>query len=372
MSRRPAPPVAKASEPKDIEQRVDELTRTIQSMVELKTGFAEDHIKSRQLQKIFAQFDIDHTQKMNQQEFCKVLEHLNVNPTRAEMEAMYDRYDVSEDGTISFKEFSDAVFGITPCPYANPVFRDVLIKLREKLLARARAGDEGVVRGLSRTLRVMDANNSGCLDKKELTEALLKIGLRVEPKDIDTIVKVYDRDGSGSISLTEFLRGVRGRLNARRRDLVMAAYKILDKNNDESITLAELADCYDTVNHPAVKKGTRTPQEVLQEFMGQWDKDGSGTVTWVEWLDYYKDISGSIELDDYFELMMRNAWRMSGGEGWCQNTSCRRVLVTLMDDSQSVQEIKNDLGIGPNDLDKMKRNLEAQGIKNIKSIKLTF
>ena len=98
--------------------------------------------------------------------------------------------------------------------------------------------------------------------------------------------------------------------------------------------------------------------------------------------------------DDYFELMIRNAWHLSGGEGWCENTSCRspcapppqrppdadvrsrdrccsltryclgfalrRVLVTHTHGGQTVQEIKNDLGIGPHDVEKMKANLEAQ------------
>lgn len=59
-----------------------------------------------------------------------------------------------------------------------------------------------------------------------------------------------------------------------------------------------------------------------------------------EFIKYYGSVSASIDNDDYFELMMRNAWRISGGEGWCANTTCRRVLVTHADGHQSVQEIK--------------------------------
>ena len=47
--------------------------------------------------------------------------------------------------------------------------------------------------------------------------------------------------------------------------------------------------------------------------------------------------------------MIRNAWHISGGEGWCQNTTCRRVLVTHTDGRQTVEEIKNDLGIAADD-----------------------
>jgi hypothetical protein len=38
--------------------------------------------------------------------------------------------------------------------------------------------------------------------------------------------------------------------------------------------------------------------------------------------------------------MIRNAWHISGGEGWCENTTNLRVLVTHSDGRQTVEEIK--------------------------------
>jgi calcyphosin len=63
-------------------------------------------------------------------------------------------------------------------------------------------------------------------------------------------------------------------------------------------------------------------------------------VTVKEFCKYYANLSSSIDEDDYFELMMRNAWHISGGEGWCANTTCRRVLVTHTDGTQTVEEIQ--------------------------------
>jgi calcyphosin len=43
--------------------------------------------------------------------------------------------------------------------------------------------------------------------------------------------------------------------------------------------------------------------------MSQWETQKiDGIVTMDEFMDYYKDISASIEDDDYFELMIRNAY----------------------------------------------------------------
>jgi hypothetical protein len=35
---------------------------------------------------------------------------------------------------------------------------------------------------------------------------------------------------------------------------------------------------------------------------------------------YYANVSASIDDDDYFELMIRNVWHLSGGEGQCAPT----------------------------------------------------
>jgi Ca2+-binding EF-hand superfamily protein len=351
----------------DFESRVDEIAKLVRSFVELKSGFGEDHVKSRTLQNILKQFDIDHTNEITANEFAKALDYMNISCTEDERNALFDRYDANENCTLTFKEFGDAVFGVTAAPCGNPEARSVIKKFKEKMLQRA--GDQGV-RGMTRTLCLLDKDNSGLLTKEELFNGLQRYGVQCTLGDIDVIVKHFDRDGGGSISLTEFLRGLRGFMPRRRRELVHTAYQILDDNHDETVTLEEIAKRYRTENHPAVLKGEKTAQQVQQEFIQGWDKGKDGRVAWDEFLDYYKDISAGIERDDYFELMMRNCWHISGGTGAAANTSCRRVLCTFKDGHQSIEEIKNDLGIGPKDLDKMRAQLEKQGVKEVVKIEI--
>ena len=61
--------------------------------------------------------------------------------------------------------------------------------------------------------------------------------------------------------------------------------------------------------------------------------------------------------------MMRNAWHISGGEGWCENTSNRRVLVTHADGRQTVEEIKDDLHMSTSDTQAILNHLRLQGIE---------
>jgi hypothetical protein len=98
---------------------------------------------------------------------------------------------------------------------------------------------------------------------------------------------------------------------------------------------------YDVSKHPGVLDGSYSPERAMQEFMAGWDRDGDSKVSWLEFLDYYRDLSAGVEADDYFELMIRNCWHISGGKGWAENTSNTRVLVTHTDGRQAVHEVSD-------------------------------
>jgi hypothetical protein len=68
--------------------------------------------------------------------------------------------------------------------------------------------------------------------------------------------------------------------------------------------------------------------------------------------------------------MIRNAWHISGGEGWCANSSNRRVLVTDASGNQRVEEIRDDMGLRSDDKTGMMARLRAQGV-DVSSINLT-
>ena len=150
------------------------------------------------------------------------------------------------------------------------------------------------------------------------------------------------------------------------------AFKVIDSDGSGFVEPQDLVARYDTSKHPDVLAGKKTRDQVLREFLDTFDVGGviDGKVTREEFEGYYHNISASIDNDDYFELMMRNAWHISGGEGWAANSANRRVLVTDASGNQSVQEIREDLGLKADDKAGMIARLRAQGV-NVSSISLT-
>ena len=59
------------------------------------------------------------------------------------------------------------------------------------------------------------------------------------------------------------------------------------------------------------------------------------------------------------------AWHVSGGEGWCANTTNKRVMVTHQDGRQTVEEIKDDLGVTS---DQYGARLRSQGVNDAQKV----
>lgn len=272
-------------------------------------------------------------------------------------------------GTVAVAAAPEPVIETPPVhtPELDDV-NDLMAVLRESLKTHGARG----IAGLSRKFKIIDDDGSGQIDITEFTKAIQEHALHWTVAQIQKVFDNFDTDKSKSISFDEFLLGVRGTLNDRRCQIVLQAFEILDNDKSGFVELNDIEAKYDASKHPDVISGKSSAEDVLREFLDTFDTmEKDGKVTPQEFCKYYCNVSASIDDDDYFELMLRNAWHISGGEGWCANSSCRRVAVQHTDGHQTVEEIKNDLGITAEDKDKMFENLLQQGIEDIEYIELT-
>lgn len=222
----------------------------------------------------------------------------------------------------------------------------ILDSLRVQLRSRGAAG----ILGLSKKFKIMDDDNSGALDMVEFEKAMRECEISdLSSKAIRHLFRYFDKDDSGSITYDEFLVGVRGELNERRKTMVIMAYNKLDSDGSGVLTIDDLKDVYDVSSHPDYISGKQTKNALLTEFLSNFivKKKNSPLhieeVTEQDFLRYYANLSASIDSDDYFELMIRNAWHIAGGSGWCENTTNKRVLVTnTRTGAQSVVDIESN------------------------------
>jgi len=111
-------------------------------------------------------------------------------------------------------------------------------------------------------------------------------------------------------------------MNATRAAICKQAYKIMDSDGSGQLDIEDIRQTYNAKQHPDVKAGKKTEDEILCEFLdtfedhfcdmkGQEDaRDGKITIP--EWLEYYNNVSMSIDDDEYFKVMMNNTWNLDG------------------------------------------------------------
>jgi Ca2+-binding EF-hand superfamily protein len=220
--------------------------------------------------------------------------------------------------------------------------------------------------GMQRRFRVMDDDGNKTLTAAEFKKAMKEMEIGLSDSDLRALFDFFDEDHSGTIDFEEFLHGLRDPLTPRRLDLVKQAFARIDLDGNGIVDAQEIVKLYDASKHPDVIAGKRTPESVLREFLETFDVGGEvdGKVTMDEFVNYYTNLGASIDNDDYFELMIRNAWHISGGTGAAANSANRRVLVTdAQDGSERVVEVTNDLGLGT-DVSAIKARLRTQGVES--------
>jgi len=212
-----------------------------------------------------------------------------------------------------------------PDPTAKPKEQDLDLNANEEQLMdhiRARIAARGArgIAGLGRKFKIADDNGSGALDMQEFKKAMHDFRIGINQKQVATAFRVFDRDGNGEISFDEFLRSIRGVMNPFRRAIAKKAYAAMDTDGSGQVDINDIRQTYNAKQHPDVKSGKKTEDEILGEFLDTFedhycDMPGhedsrDGVISVDEWNEYYNNVSMSIDRDDYFETMMNSTWNL--------------------------------------------------------------
>jgi len=230
-----------------------------------------------------------------------------------DVRALFKRFDIEHSGKLEVDEFCSMLFN-EPGSRATTAIG----KVREILTKRA--GGVSSLKSLGLQFTLLDTDNTGGLTRPELELGLDKFmrgfGVHLSKAEIDELFKLFDVDNSGIVTYDEFLRGIRGAMGTVRVELVKLAWGQLDTRGRGVVTLEDIARIYDVSGNPLVKAGKLSKVDALRAFMSHWhlaQKKHTDDINLEDFIEYYDWISASIDRDDYFELMIRNAWHIAGG-----------------------------------------------------------
>ena len=175
-------------------------------------------------------------------------------------------------------------------------------------------GAEGILE-LGKTFRQLDWNHSGDLTLDEFKNGLNDTGFgcfQLNDQHLDKLFKKFDLDKNGSIKYEELIRAIRPPMNRNRLNTIMKAFEKINKTNDGVITIGDMKNSYDVRSLPEYQNGDKSEDEVIHSFLKKFEEGGciNGQITRDEFVDYYSGVSASIDDDTYFELMLRQAWKL--------------------------------------------------------------
>ncbi|OIW34165.1 EF-hand [Coniochaeta ligniaria NRRL 30616] len=132
-----------------------------------------------QYRQVFDLFDKDHTGDITAEELGEVMKGLGLNPSDSELHDLIAEADVNKDGSIDFNEF------------LNMMARTVKEVDNEEELKNA--------------FKVFDKDGSGTISAIELRAVLQHLGENLTDDDLDEMLKMADKNGDGNIDYEEFV-----------------------------------------------------------------------------------------------------------------------------------------------------------------------
>jgi len=236
-------------------EHMEKLENMVYEKIRQRTGPKEDEGKA--FLKAIRYVDTIGAGAITIEQFTKVLINIGCPLKPEDIKALFSKFADEGSGKICSDKICNyfALKGSGNNPNVKPKFKveaeppnQVLAKVRKTLIERGTLG----IRGLGILFRKIDQSGNKKVDRHEFCWAMKENGHILSQLEFDRLFKYFDRNNDDCIIYDEFLRGIRGELNEKRKAIVHEAYKKLDKTGDGKVTLDDLVNTYSVEKHPKV------------------------------------------------------------------------------------------------------------------------
>ena len=138
---------------------------------------------NEKLAEVFRVLDRDDNKTIPVNELAKGLRAAGLNPTESQLHQFKAECVVINEDQIDFPEFQKIAIN---CKEANLVTKEEVLNYFQSF----------------------DTQNENYLSLLDLTQALCSSGDKLEARDVEVLLKDFDKDGSGKVNIKEFVDGI--------------------------------------------------------------------------------------------------------------------------------------------------------------------
>ncbi|XP_043825480.1 centrin-4-like [Dromiciops gliroides] len=129
---------------------------------------------------------------------------------------------------------------------------------------------------------LFDVDGSGSIDVKELKIAMRALGFEPKKEEIKKMIAEIDKEGFGTINFEDFFAMMSVKMSEKdEKEEILKAFKLFDDDGTGSITLKN-------IKRVAKELGENLSDDELQEMLDEADRDGDGEVNEQEFLRMMK------------------------------------------------------------------------------------
>ena len=295
------------------------------------------------LVRAFKYFDLDNTGLSDTDTFLKTVKKIGITSfDDDEIIEIFSSFDTNKQGVIDYREFVSELFSnksLSKKQKSSPIEKqeipaknEIVVENEEKNILKLNNPEEilnlmkdvlnerGVqgICSIARNFRIIDENNSQTIDFDEFKQVCNMYNFGLDDKQLKMVFGNFDSENIGEIDYDEFIRTLRGEMNEFRQNLVQNVFDKLDIKKSGEISFKELNNKYNAKNHPDVISGKISEEEALKEFIDTFQEtynylcgtETNNIVTIEEFLEYFENVSMTIDEDDYFEYLLNNVWNL--------------------------------------------------------------